>query len=51
MAAELGLPACAADLTGVKETTIPDPALVAAYAKKYEIWRKLYPALKGVLTQ
>lgn len=33
----------------VKETILPDPELAAAYQKKYEVFRKLYPAVKGIL--
>ena len=40
---------CAAALTSVKEVTKPEPALVKAYDAKYQIWKKLYPALKGIL--
>ena len=40
---------CARDLIKVRETTYPTQELVAAYAQKYATWRKLYPALKGVL--
>ena len=41
--------ACARALTSVKETTVPDPALMDAYEAKYQVWKKLYPALKGIL--
>lgn len=40
--------ACAKALTSVKTVTEPDPALTAAYEEKYNRWRQLYPALKGV---
>lgn len=41
--------ACARALTSVKETTVPGPALMDAYEAKYQVWKKLYPALKGIL--
>lgn len=41
--------ACAAALTRVQEVTYPDPALAAAYQSRYEVWRRLYPALKNIL--
>ena len=40
---------CAKALTAVKEITKPEPALVKAYDAKYQVWKKLYPALKGIL--
>lgn len=40
---------CAKALTSVRETTAPEPALVEAYEAKYQVWKKLYPALKGIL--
>ena len=40
---------CAKALTAVKEVTKPEPALVKAYDAKYQVWKKLYPALKGIL--
>ncbi len=40
---------CAKALTSVKETTVPEPALVSAYDAKYKVWKQLYPALKGIL--
>ena len=40
---------CARALTSVKETTVPEPALVSAYEAKYKVWKQLYPALKGIL--
>ena len=40
---------CARALTSVKETTVPEPALVKAYEAKYQVWKKIYPALKGIL--
>jgi xylulokinase len=33
----------------VKETILPEAKLAEAYQKKYEVFRKLYPAVKGVL--
>ena len=41
--------ACAEALIRVKETTVPEPALVQAYDEKYRTWKRLYPALKGIL--
>ena len=40
---------CAKALTSVKETTVPEPALVSAYDARYKVWKQLYPALKGIL--
>ncbi len=40
---------CAKSLIRIKEVTLPTPALVDAYAQKYTVWHKLYPALKGIL--
>lgn len=40
---------CAKTLTSVKETTVPEPALVSAYDAKYRVWKQFYPALKGLL--
>lgn len=37
---------CARRLTRVKQVTQPDAALTAAYEQRYQMWRKLYPALK-----
>jgi len=31
----------------VKETVLPDPEKALAYRKKYEVFRSLYPAIKG----
>ena len=41
--------ACAEALIRVKETTVPEPALVQAYDEKYRTWKRLYPALMGIL--
>ncbi|MBR3367346.1 MAG: xylulokinase [Lachnospiraceae bacterium] len=41
--------ACAEALIRVKKTTVPEPALVQAYDEKYRTWKRLYPALKGIL--
>ena len=41
--------ACAKDLIKIRETTYPTQELVAAYAKKYAVWHKLYPALKNIM--
>ena len=35
-------------ITGVSETVYPDPAVSAAYEERYQIFRRLYPALKDV---
>ena len=40
---------CAKALTSVRETTVPEPALTEAYDSGYQVWKKLYPALKGIL--
>ena len=40
--------ACAAALTGVKETVEPDPELSALYEERYSQFRQIYPALKGL---
>ncbi len=40
---------CAKALTSVRETTVPEPALMEAYESGYQVWKKLYPALKGIL--
>ena len=40
---------CAKALTSVRETTVPEPALTEAYDSRYQVWKKLYPALKGIL--
>ena len=32
----------------VRESVLPDPAVAALYNGQYEVFRKLYPALKGV---
>ena len=37
---------CARKLTAVKDVTQPEPGLTAAYEKRYQAWRKLYPAMK-----
>ena len=33
----------------VKKTIVPNPERVEAYEKKYQVYRKLYPAIKGIL--
>jgi len=33
----------------VKESIVPEEELAEAYEKKYQVFRKLYPAIKGVL--
>ena len=40
--------ACSA-ICRVKDTVVPEPELVAKYNEKYQTFRKLYPALKGIL--
>ena len=40
---------CARALTSVRETAVPEPALTEAYDSGYQVWKKLYPALKGIL--
>ena len=40
--------ACAA-IVRTKGTVEPEPELVAKYEQKYQVFRKLYPALKGIL--
>ena len=40
---------CAKALTSVRETAVPEPALTEAYDSRYQVWKKLYPALKGIL--
>lgn len=39
---------CAARIVRVRATVAPDPAAVAAYEQRYQIWRALYPALAPV---
>lgn len=39
---------CAAALTGVRETVLPDPQLAARYEQRYQCFRRIYPALKAV---
>jgi xylulokinase len=41
--------AAAKTIVKVKETITPDAARAAAYQKKYEVFRGLYPAIKGKL--
>ena len=40
---------CARALTSMRETAVPEPALTEAYDSRYQVWKKLYPALKGIL--
>ena len=40
---------CARALTSVRETAVPEPALTEAYDSGDQVWKKLYPALKGIL--
>ena len=37
--------------TGVRETVHPEPELVDAYERKYQAYRKIYPALKSVFKE
>ena len=39
---------CAEKLCHVKETVEPDPELVKAYEERYQIFKKIYPALKDI---
>lgn len=39
----------AAKFVKVVDTVEPDPAIVAKYEEKYQIYKKLYPAIKGIL--
>lgn len=41
--------AAAKAIVKVKKTIVPQKELVERYQKKYEVFRKLYPAIKGVL--
>lgn len=41
--------AAAKAIVKVKETVSPQEELVSSYQKKYEVYRKLYPAIKGLL--
>ncbi|MBQ7761676.1 MAG: xylulokinase [Clostridia bacterium] len=38
-------------LVKIKDETKPEPSLVEKYEKKYQLWKKLYPALKDVYKQ
>ena len=42
---------CADKLIKIKSVTEPDPALVKKYAARYELWHKLYPALKPLYAE
>ena len=42
--------ACAV-LTGTASVVTPEPALVAAYAERYEKFSKIYPAVKGLFKE
>ena len=35
----------------IKERIQPEPELVAKYEKKYQKFRKIYPALKGIFKE
>lgn len=39
----------AKSIVKVKETIKPQPHLTGVYQKKYEVFKKLYPAIKGIL--
>ncbi len=39
---------CCAKLVKYTDKVTPDAALMAKYEKRYQVWRKLYPALKEV---
>ncbi len=39
---------CAGTLVKVRGAAYPDAALTAAYEKRYQLWRKLFPALRPV---
>ncbi|MDF3001470.1 MAG: xylulokinase [Bacillota bacterium] len=41
--------AAARAIVKVKQTIKPQPELTEAYARKYQVFRELYPAIKGVL--
>ena len=43
--------AATAALIKIKEIVQPDKEIVAAYEKKYQIFRKLYPSLKEVFAK
>ena len=42
---------CAAALTGVKAVISPEERLTARYEERYQIWRRIYPAMKGLFPQ
>jgi xylulokinase len=41
--------AAAKAIVKVRETIVPQREIAEAYAKKYEMFRSLYPAIKGKL--
>ena len=41
----------ATKLVNIKESVMPQSALVKAYEEKYETYRKLYPALKDIFPE
>ena len=43
--------AAAKSIIKIKERIQPDPELVAKYEKKYQKFRKIYPALKGIFKE
>lgn len=42
---------CACDLISVKSTVTPDAQAAARYSEKYDKFKKIYPALKGVFKE
>lgn len=42
---------CAAALTGVKAVISPEERLTARYEERYQVWRRIYPAMKGLFPQ
>ena len=38
-------------LVKVCDTILPDPELAALYENRYQVYKKLYPALKGVFRE
>ena len=43
--------AAVADFCGIKKTVEPDPELVALYEERYQKFRKIYPAMKGLFRE
>lgn len=42
---------CARELVSVRERIAPNAGLAAAYERRYQVWRGLYPALRGSFLQ